>query len=555
MARTELFRQLRALMCAHRAARREGVPIATWRAREEESAANLLSRRNALGALGGLGLALGLGSPMGKALAATSDERRNARIAIVGAGIAGLNCALTLADKGVRATIYEAGNRVGGRMFTHRNYWEHGQISEWGGELIDSGHTTMRALARRFNLPLDDLSVASAPNATETYFFDNGYYRLADVDRDFAAIFDAVVADEASAPFPSVYNDITPAARALDRLSVFDWIATRVPGGHRSRLGQLLDVGYTIELAADTREQSALNLIYLLAFQPEPNGTPLALFGESDERFHIRGGNDLLTTAMAAHLRARGGEGVIEHSFNLRRIAQNASGVSTLDFSTPGGTKSITADLVVLALPFAVLRGLDFAGAGFDARKRNAIRNQGRGTSSKLQLQFSDRFWSRRGPWGAASTGSSNADTGYQESWDVTRAQAGTAGIINLFSGGAVSETMFTNTAFATANVGLVSIDAVRGLGQFERVFPGAIGRWNGRATQALWQKNPLAQLSYSYYQPGQYAAFAGYEQVRQGNILFAGEHTSVGAQGYMEGGAEQGARAGNDLLQLLGRG
>jgi monoamine oxidase len=553
MARTELFRQLRSLASAHRAARSRGMAIGEWRARRAELQ-GAMSRREMLNAVGAASVAAALATPMGKAFAASAADRRSARVAIVGAGIAGLNCALALADKGVRATIYEASNRVGGRMFTHRGYWPEGQISEWGGELIDSGHTTMRALARRFGLVLDDLSVASAPGATETFYFDNSYYPLAEVDRDFAPVFARVVAEEKSAPFPSVYDDISAAGRALDQLSIYDWIATRVPGGHQSRLGQLLNVGYTIELAADTREQSALNLIYLLAFQPEKDGTPFSLFGESDERFHIRGGNDSLTSAMAAHLPATVGSDVIAHGHHLQRIAQNASGVCTLDFDTPSGARSVSADLVVLALPFAVLRGLDYADAGFDGRKRNAIINQGRGTSSKLQLGFRDRFWRRSGPWGAASTGASNTDVGYQESWEVSRAQSGTHGIINLFSGGAVAENMFTTAAFATANVASVGADAVRGLGQFERVFPGASARWTGRATQALWQNNPLAQLSYSYYQPGQYSAFAGYEQVRQGNILFAGEHTSIEAQGYMEGGAEQGARAAKELLKRIGR-
>ena len=38
------------------------------------------------------------------------------RIAIVGAGIAGLNAALTLQDAGLSCSIYEASNRIGGRI-------------------------------------------------------------------------------------------------------------------------------------------------------------------------------------------------------------------------------------------------------------------------------------------------------------------------------------------------------------------------------------------------------------------------------------------------------
>src|SRR5436190_3911824 len=38
-------------------------------------------------------------------------------VVIVGGGIAGLNCALELADAGIRSTVYEASGRIGGRMF------------------------------------------------------------------------------------------------------------------------------------------------------------------------------------------------------------------------------------------------------------------------------------------------------------------------------------------------------------------------------------------------------------------------------------------------------
>ena len=41
----------------------------------------------------------------------------------------------------------------------------------------------------------------------------------------------------------------------------------------------------TIEYGADTTEQSSLNFLYLLAFQPSPKG--FAIFGVSDERYHI----------------------------------------------------------------------------------------------------------------------------------------------------------------------------------------------------------------------------------------------------------------------------
>ena len=87
------------------------------------------------------------------------------------------------------------------------------------------------------------------------------------------------------AGYPTTYNSSTPHGVGLDNMSVYDWIASRVPGGHHSPMGQLLDVAYGEEYGADTSVQSALNLVYLLGFQPADG--QFAIFGASDERYHI----------------------------------------------------------------------------------------------------------------------------------------------------------------------------------------------------------------------------------------------------------------------------
>ena len=80
-----------------------------------------------------------------------------------------------------------------------------------------------------------------------------------------------------AAGYPTLWNSYKPAGYALDHMSVYDWIRTRVPGGHTSSFGRLLDVAYNIEYGAETAEQSSLNLLYLLAYQPSPKG--FAVFG------------------------------------------------------------------------------------------------------------------------------------------------------------------------------------------------------------------------------------------------------------------------------------
>ena len=59
-------------------------------------------------------------------------------------------------------------------------------------------------------------------------------------------------------------------------------------------------------------------------------------------------------------------------------------------------------------------------------------------------------------------------------------------------------------------------------------------------------------RASYSFYRVGQYTTFAGYEAVRQGGVLFCGEHTSIDFQGFMEGGASEGVRAAKELTRII---
>ena len=54
-------------------------------------------------------------------------------------------------------------------------------------------------------------------------------------------------------------------------------------------------------------------------------------------------------------------------------------------------------------------------------------------------------------------------------------------------------------------------------------------------------------------YLPGQYTSIAGAEFEPVGNLYFAGEHTSLDYQGYMNGGAETGRRAAEGILEKLG--
>ena len=132
-----------------------------------------------------------------------------ARIAIVGAGIAGLNAALTLQDSGIASTVYEASNRIGGRMFSATSIWADNQVTEWCGELIDSDHETIIGLARRFGLPLDDF--AGIPNLRDTYKILGRYYTVEQAYEDWrGGVQQAIAKDLETAGELTTYDKFTP---------------------------------------------------------------------------------------------------------------------------------------------------------------------------------------------------------------------------------------------------------------------------------------------------------------------------------------------------------
>ena len=133
---------------------------------------------------------------------------------------------------------------------------------------------------------------------------------------------------------------------------------------------------------------------------------------------------------------------------------------------------------------------------------------------------------------------------------ETTRAQPGTPGILLLYSGSNVTDSMRSTSPFATASDPKVVQDVQRGLGQLAPVFPNLV--WNGLAAESLPHKSPFFGLAYSFWKLGQYTDFAGFEGAPQGGVYFCGEHTSVEFQGFMEGGASTGTQAAQDLIALI---
>ncbi len=481
-------------------------------------------------------------------LGGSPQAHRRERIAIVGAGIAGLVTALRLREAGVDATVYESSTRVGGRMHSERRYWDEGQHTEWCGAMVDSLHVNMHALARRFGCALLDTHAPLPAGARDTCYLDGRYYSMSAADRDFANLYPVLQAQLAQIPSPTTYANATPAARRLDAMSMNQWIERYVHGGLRSQLGRLINESYRNEYGRETDELSALNLVTQLGVQRGyAQSRRMNVLGYSDQRYILAGGSQSLPEAIAAALPS----GSLRFGHALTALRRLADGTYELRFAGDGRPRTAHADRVVLAIPFIVLRSLDYAGAGFDARKVDAIENLGYGYHTKLHLQFDRRAWTRTPhPWPEPTTGQIWTTLRVQSGLDYSLGQRGRDGLIEVFTAAGPAMVDTPATPYARVEDSSVVERHVRGFfAQLDRIWPGVSSTWNGKATFGNAQADPNIRASYSCWLVGQCTTVAGHEARQQGRVHFAGEHTSLEYQGFMEGGAESGVRAAGEIL------
>ncbi len=216
------------------------------------------------------------------------------KVVVVGAGFAGLAAAEALAAGGAEVTVFEARDRLGGRVRSGR--LENGAVVELGAEFVLPGYDVLRATAARLGLEL----------------YEKG----------------TLYGDREPRDGPPVTREELVAAQA----------ALREPGG-----GSIAEALERLVPSAGARAAVAARLAVSSGYELEDQDAATlaeAAAGFGDFASHgIVGGNDRIALALAERL-------AVQTSTPVSRVAWSADGVVVR-----AGGDEVAADACVIATP------------------------------------------------------------------------------------------------------------------------------------------------------------------------------------------------------------
>ena len=430
-------------------------------------------------------------------------------VVVAGAGLAGLAAARELEARGFTVTVIEARSRVGGRVWTWRTGLKARQHTEAGADLIESDQQALVHFIR-------ELGLETTPILKRSFGYygtdQRGKVGIQSIARRFASIdrsFHQLIRDYQL----SEMRWDSAIAQRMARQSVAEWLKeTNATPWLASQLRGLRGL-----FLADPEELSLIALIDFFASGGFGGGRML----------RVKDGNDRIATAVAGQLRRR-----VRLRTILRRVRTRKNQiVASVEDRT--GLSELTADYLVVALPASTARDVRFDAAVPDLQ-REAMTRLKYGSATRLVIQFSRRFWRKPGRPNAFGS-----DQPIGAVWDGNEQQSGPAGILSLLAGGRASKELqdIWRKGGASAVAGRLA--------------------WLGAPSPILaarlisWENDPWALGGYAYFDPSFDPRLREWLARPAGRIVFAGEHTSIRWQGYMNGAVESGLRAAAEIAAM----
>jgi monoamine oxidase len=465
-----------------------------------------------------------------------STSKINQKITILGGGLAGLTVAYRLMKANIPCEIYEARERLGGRVQSKYNFNPEGMFCELGGEFVDTEHTKLIALCRELAVKTESFGNTDLKLAPAIYFFGGkirtekelitNFQPLAKViERDLESIF-----DEEEVEIPTYKTPFR--SKRFDNISIEEYLNSQK--GVEKWVLDFLKIAYTTEYGSEPSQQSALNLILLIGLDTNEG---LELYGDSDEAMRITGGNSKLIEALHEKIK---GTVPIYFGYTLLKIEDTGLNIRMTFGQSQGKTLVIESPRVACTIPFSILREIDgVSDLNLNPLKRKAILEYGYGSNAKAIFGFTNRFWRADTAKPYPARGHIFSDLNCQTFWETSRLQKGNHGILTNFMGGNQGKSIPAQKIENT-------------LQELNKIYPEASNNFDQNKAFKYWVLDPLNKGSYTSLKPGQYTSINGVskESELQGRLLFAGEHCSVDFAGYMNGAIESGNSLAGSIIK-----
>jgi monoamine oxidase len=449
-------------------------------------------------------------------------------VAVIGGGFAGLAAAWYLKSCGVTTVVYEATDRIGGRVHTDRVFVQP-KVVEAGAELIGENHPLWRILARRLGLRLisltDDDAYRNAGLQVRIIF--NGKVLTdpqerqlhGDLRKPLAAIGQEALPISETAPWTSKN------AAAYDAKSVDDKLNNLI--GRASSLARSwFEFTLGNDNCAPISQQSYLGLLASVsAARMGSDAKGMLGYWMSTETHRCDRGNDLLSLKLGEFL----GPSI------RRRTEVDRVFINPLPFFPPAGVRYIQRDaagkeigrwwngfhFVVLAIPPTVWGPIKFR-----PTFQHAARTLQHGPGIKFLSRYPTDFWRH------AKLAPSVKSDQLGSVWEGTDNQPGPPWFdISVFSGG---QFVLPGGSYPI---------------QLTQLYP---TRTTSPGSEQFidWPSAPFIRTGYAVPGVGQASTILpALMQPHLGRLYFAGEQTSPGFFGYMEGALQSGARAARDIV------
>ncbi len=481
------------------------------------------SRRQTVVALGGVAATWAAG----RAAAAGRDRYD---VAIIGAGLAGLNAAMILTELGARVVVLEADTHSGGRCLTMDRWF---LTPDLGGAQIGRDYARVIDVANRLQVRLGPGAHINAPYSfvlggtlvPANKWADSPLNKTVGAERGIAPHALGGHYVEGRTPFRTLDGWLADDASAYD-ISLAAWLDQLGASSEARRIirvsqGRPLEELSVLRMMQEaTRAKIGADTVDAERLRGKDAYERAAILSQ-----HVVGGTSRLTDAMSASLGAQ---------LHLRkRVVAIHMTARNCELRCADGSR-FQARYTLAAVPFSVLRSIAVT-PRLGGEQLDAVRRMPYGNQSQVWLRVKSPYWEADGIEASMWT---------DGAFNLIRQQIESDRSRQLISALAFSENSRKLDAMPPAERGRFAI------AEIERIRPSTRGQLEFVGAHS-WEQSPTIRGCSHQYVPGKTLAWARVMGKSHANLHFAGEHLRNMEVG-MEAAMESGERAAREIAERM---